>query len=533
MRALIVDPSLTVRMDLAEILAGTGFVAFTAAGLDDARSVAARELGVDLLIVDGAQLGEEGAARLRELRREGHDREAPAIVLVGAKEPALALRGDPGVALLPKPYDPRALAERSLALADPDAGPASLLVVDDSLTFAGELRDRLQADGFRVVVARSGEEGLASVASGAFDCVLLDMVMPGIDGAETCRRIRAEARWRSLPIIMLTAREGTAPALEGLQAGADDFFGKSGSLDVLAARVRAQLRRRRWEREAHRMREQLLLEAARGRADRELAETRAKLLAELEAKNAELAAARDAAEEAVRLRDEFMIVATHELKTPVTSLQLQLQSARRSLATPSAPPPLALLREKLDIAVRQTERLASLIDNLLDVSRIDAGKLVLEPEAVDVAQTVRDVARHLESLANAAGCRLEVRAPTAVVGRWDRTRIEQILTNLVTNAVKYGPGRPVELVVDAADGRAVLEVTDHGIGVAPSDAERVFGRFERAVSPRHYGGLGLGLYISRQIAEAHGGTLRVRSTPGQGSVFVLELPIAGPEPRGG
>ncbi|MGZ3458443.1 MAG: ATP-binding protein [Archangium sp.] len=229
------------------------------------------------------------------------------------------------------------------------------------------------------------------------------------------------------------------------------------------------------------------------------------------------------AKEAVQVRDEFLSVASHELKTPLTPLRLKLHTLRQS-AQRSAMDREALLSH-LDVAERQVSRLSRLIDSLLDVSRIGAGKLELDWEDVDLADVVREVVSRFEPQAVKAECHVTLQAPPQpVIGRWDRLRLEQVVTNLLTNALKYGAGKPIELTVTADGAHAVLLVRDQGIGIESSNLSRIFERFERAVSERHYGGLGLGLYITRKIVEALGGTIEAQSTPGQGSTFIVTLP---------
>jgi PAS domain S-box-containing protein len=234
------------------------------------------------------------------------------------------------------------------------------------------------------------------------------------------------------------------------------------------------------------------------------------------------------AQAAVRLRDEFLSVASHELRTPLTPLHLQLQILRREARDPALPP--ERLRERVTRAVERSEaqvrKLADLINDLLDVSRISAGRLVLEPESVDLAEVVRDVVARFEPQALRAGCALELDVPAALMGHWDRRRVEQVVTNLLTNALKYGAGRPVRLSLAAEEGHARLTVRDEGIGIAPEHQTRIFERFERAVSERNFGGMGLGLYICQQILDAQGGTIRVRSALGQGATFEVLLPTA-------
>lgn len=231
------------------------------------------------------------------------------------------------------------------------------------------------------------------------------------------------------------------------------------------------------------------------------------------------------AREAVALRDEFLGVASHELRTPLTSLRLQLHRALRLLEQPGE---AAKLRGVVEASERQARRMTGLVDGLLDVSRIAHGKLSLELEMVNLTDTASEVASRLSEQFSAAGSPFTLVAPAPVVGHWDRLRLEQVLTNLLSNAAKYGRGRPVEMRVWADGHEAHVTVRDEGIGLAPEDARRVFDRFERAVSVRHYAGLGLGLYITRQIVMALGDEVSVESELRRGSTFFVRLPLAGP-----
>jgi len=224
-------------------------------------------------------------------------------------------------------------------------------------------------------------------------------------------------------------------------------------------------------------------------------------------------------QEAVRARDDFLSIASHELRTPLTPLRLQTQILRRLLAH-GATPAREKLASSLDTLERQTDRLGRLVSDLLDVSRITAGKLTLHREQLDLADLAREV---VERYAGASRSRIELRTLPAL-GSWDRARLEQVATNLLANAMKYGEGRPIDVVVQPRDGGAVLTVRDRGIGIAPEDTERIFGRFERAASATAYGGLGLGLYIAQQIVVAHGGRISVESAPGEGAAFTVVLP---------
>lgn len=241
------------------------------------------------------------------------------------------------------------------------------------------------------------------------------------------------------------------------------------------------------------------------------------------------------AHEAIRARDEFLQIASHELKTPLTPLQMQLDTLGRALS--KAGVQSERLLSKLEMASRQAARLNRLVESLLDVARITSGRFVLEIEEFDFADMIRDVVERFRSEAKKAHCDVIVQVEGEIVGKWDRLRIEQILSNLLSNAFKYGEGKPVEISARAGDDMVRLVVTDHGIGIEKDALERIFDRFERAVSMRHYGGLGLGLFIARQIAEAHGGSIVAQSQPGSGSVFTVLLPQqsgdwAQPEVRG-
>ncbi|WP_437873536.1 AAA family ATPase [Sorangium sp. So ce363] len=234
-----------------------------------------------------------------------------------------------------------------------------------------------------------------------------------------------------------------------------------------------------------------------------------------------------AAQEAVRTRDEFLTVATHELNTPMTSLTLTLEAMERALRAGRSWDPQAMGRQ-VDRALRQAARLTRLNSELLDVSRINAARLRLDVAEVDLGEVVRDVLARFKLDLARAGCSVSLRECGRVVGLWDGSRVDQIVSNLLANAIKFGAGKPVEISIGEEAGTARLSVQDHGIGIDPARQGQIFERFERAVSDRHYGGLGLGLYISRRIAEAHGGSIRVESALGAGATFIVELPRAGP-----
>jgi PAS domain S-box-containing protein len=234
---------------------------------------------------------------------------------------------------------------------------------------------------------------------------------------------------------------------------------------------------------------------------------------------------------AVEARDEFLAIASHELNTPLTSLKLQIERILQRFGDlVSDRVARDWLTERFGVIARQADRLERLVSELLDVARITGGRLRLDLEPVELGRVVRDVEQRLVETGDLARseCTLTVDVVDGVVGRWDRLRIEQIVENLLSNALKYGAGQPVAVTVTTEGSAAKLTVQDHGMGLSPADRERIFGRFERAVSSRHYGGLGMGLFIVRQVVQAHEGSVEVESQPDEGATFTVRLPIAGP-----
>src|SRR4051812_48369614 len=230
------------------------------------------------------------------------------------------------------------------------------------------------------------------------------------------------------------------------------------------------------------------------------------------------------AQEAISAREEFLSVAAHELRTPISAILLTLYGTQRLTQTPG----LEGIRKKIAQMIQQLDRLTALVDRLLDVSRIRVGQLDLQPEEFDLAQCVRDVTARFTESASRVGCDLRVETPATVVGLWDQMRLEQVVTNLLTNAIKFCESKPIDVSLSGADGAVSLTVRDAGTGIPEERLPFIFERFERGVSARNYGGLGLGLYVTRQIVEAHGGSITVESRLGQGSVFRVQLPRRAP-----
>ena len=228
---------------------------------------------------------------------------------------------------------------------------------------------------------------------------------------------------------------------------------------------------------------------------------------------------------AVHLRDQFLSTASHQLRTPVTSLKLIVESlAPRPDTRPLAP---AAYAGRLQRVLRSTNRLEHLVNELLDVARIEQGQAALRPPRWTSG---RWCARWCNTSSSIwpSRLRLSVKCPSPVVGSWDASRLEQVVTNLLANAIKFGAGQPIEVMVRDAGPAAELQMRDHGIGIPADRVPKIFDRFERAVSNTHYGGLGLGLYLARSIVESHGGSITVESRVDEGSTFTVRLPRTSP-----
>ncbi len=231
-------------------------------------------------------------------------------------------------------------------------------------------------------------------------------------------------------------------------------------------------------------------------------------------------------EEAVRARDTFLAIASHELRTPITTLLLQTKALKLLARHEGGVVPIEKLSGKLENLIRQTRRLDRLVAELLDVSHLVSGRMVVAHAPVDLVAVARDVTTALAESFALERTPLVLEADGPVLALGDRGRIEQVLENLLSNALKFGSGRPTEVRIERRNGRALATVHDHGIGIAPEDQTRIFQKFERVVSARHYSGFGLGLWLSRELVEKMGGRIEVESKIGAGSTFTMELEAA-------
>jgi signal transduction histidine kinase len=386
---------------------------------------------------------------------------------------------------------------------------SKLLLVDDLPDNLLALEALVRGEGRTVFQATSADAALALMLEHEFALAILDVQMPGMNGFELAELMRGTERTRHIPIIFVSAAGSELNyAFRGYESGAVDFLQKPLDGHVVQSKVSVFV-------DLYRHRKALKREMdALAESHRQLRATQCEL------------------ERAVRMRDDFMSMVSHELRTPLNTLYLETQVRKLHLSRGNS----ALFEaERLPAMIerdqRQIQNMVRLIDDMLDVSRLRSGSLSIQPRPVDAAALARRVVESLAQQAEAAGCALALDAPTAVQGAWDEFRVEQVLTNLLTNAMRYGAGKPIAVTVAQVDGQAHIRVRDNGIGIALVDQERIFGQFERTDSSRKQApGLGLGLYIAQQIVRAHGGTITVESEAGQGATFTVVLPL---QPPGG
>lgn len=378
----------------------------------------------------------------------------------------------------------------------PDPEPVDILLVDDQPRNLVALSAILDEPQYRCVQAGSGAEALRLVLERRFAVILLDVVMPEMDGLEVATLIKSRPRSRDIPIIFLTALGDDLERVhQAYSLGAVDYLVKPVRAEVVRAKVRVFV-------ELFRRTEQV---------EQQAREMQRRLAGAVEA------------------REQFLSMASHELRTPLAALSLQIQwlamNARGEVREPLS---AAAVRKQLELAEAQVGRLAGLISALFDVSRVASVESELDLAEADLCRLVRDVGARFVGACKDDGCALELDAHGAIVAVCDAARVDQMIANLMANALKYGAGRPIRLAVRAEDGTAVVTVADRGVGVAPEHHARIFERFDRASSSIAYGGLGLGLYITRRLALAHGGSIDVKSAVGDGATFELRLPLSGP-----
>ncbi len=515
---LLIDDSLTFREAVRGMLEGAGYEVVTAnTGEEGLRLAALRPPAA--IVVDGVMPGISGITLIRKVRLDAALRDTPCLLLTGSEDHDAELRAlDAGAdAFVRKEEDMQVILARltaalRVARSLPNdvvslSAPKRILVVDDTTSSLQELSSVLTDEGYDVVLARSGEEALELLAVQTVDCILMDLLMPGLGGKDTCRQIKASPAIRDIPLILLTAVEERAQVIEGLQAGADDYICKSTGLEVLKARVQAQIRRKQSEDEKRRAREEMLrseLDAAEARAARTLAETRAALVEELERKNKELEA--------------FSYSVSHDLRAPLRSIDGFSQAVLEDYS-----PQLDARGQDYLRRVRSAaQRMGELIDALLELSRV--GRAQLSRDDVDLSGLASSVAAELQRAHPEHHVELAIQPELRVSG--DRRLLRGLLENLLGNAWKFtvGVAKPrVEVGLEArAEGRAYF-VKDNGAGFNMDYASKLFQPFQRLHSDKEFAGTGIGLATVYRIVERHGGRVWAQGAPGQGATIYFTL----------
>ena len=388
---------------------------------------------------------------------------------------------------------------------------AKLLIVDDLPENLLALEALIKREDRIVYKALSADEALSLLLQHEFAMAILDVQMPGMNGFELAELMRGTAKTKNIPIVFVSAagREMNY-AFKGYESGAVDFLHKP--LDIHAVKSKVNVFVELY-RQSKAMKQQVeALEQSRREQET--------LLAQLQLTQVEL-------EHAVRMRDDFMSIVSHEVRTPLNGLILETQLRKMHLARDNA---AAFTMDKMHAMVERDERqiqsLIRLIEDMLDVSRIRTGKLSIRPAQFDLTQTVAQLLQSFAAQISAAQSAVNFNPGPPVVGQWDEFRVEQVISNLLTNALRYGAKKPIDVSVYIDGDQAVIDVRDQGIGISEENQLRVFQQFERVSASHVTAGLGLGLFISEQIVAAHSGTITVQSALGEGALFRVCLPLA-------
>jgi signal transduction histidine kinase len=387
---------------------------------------------------------------------------------------------------------------------------AKLLIVDDLPENLLALEALIKREDRAVFKALSADEALSLLLEHEFALAILDVQMPGMNGFELAEMMRGTEKTKSIPIVFVSAagRELNY-AFKGYESGAVDFLHKPLDIHAVKSKVNVFVDLYR-QRKAMRMQVEALEQS---RQEQEA------LLKQLQATQNEL-------ERAVRMRDDFMSIVSHEVRTPLNGLILETQLRKLHLAKDNADAfTMDKLRGMVDRDERQIQSLIRLIEDMLDVSRIRTGKLSIRPGPFDLSELVSNLIEGFAAQITAAQSTISLHADEPVIGVWDEFRIEQVVANLLTNALRYGARKPIEVKVYCQGGEARVEVRDQGIGISAQNQKRIFQQFERVTSNHAIAGLGLGLFISEQIVAAHGGQISVQSEEGEGSMFRVSLPL--------
>jgi two-component system NtrC family sensor kinase len=516
---LLIDDSVTFREELKSALEQASFRVLDAGSGEDGLRLAA-DLRPTAVIVDGVLPGIDGATVIRRIRLDAALRGLPCLLLTGSEDRGDEVRAlEAGADAFVRKEDNIALilARLNAMLRSAGAqvskhgtasllGPKKILAVDDSETYLQGLAEALRADGYEMVLARSGEEALQLLAVQPVDCILLDVLMPGIGGQEACRRVKSMPVMRDIPIVMLTAVDDRDAMIQGLGAGADDYIAKSSDFEVLRARVLAQIRRKQFEDENRLIREHLLraeLEAMEARAAREIAESRASLVEQLESKNEEL--------------ESFSHSVAHDLRAPLRSIDgfglILLQDYADKLDDDG--------RQYLNYVRESAQQMSRLIDDLLALSRIARSDFRRAP--VNLSAIARSVAARLAQAS--PNRQVELVVADGLVADGDDGLLTILFENLLGNAWKFTSARAqARIEVGATDDeRRAYFVRDNGAGFDMTYASKLFGMFQRLHSATEFDGTGIGLATVQRVVRRHGGRIWAEAAVDRGATFFFVL----------
>lgn len=521
---LVIDDSETWRRSLCPLLEREGFVVLEAATGEDGLRLAAHERP-GALVIDGILPGMSGAEVIRHVRLDPALRLARCVLATASDDAASQVNAlDSGADAFVSKNDDAEVVVAKVCAAIRNAppapapetpsllGPFRILAVDDSPTYLEAVAEILRGEGYDVVLARSGEEALSLLSVQPVDCVLLDLLMPGIGGREACRRIKSSLDLRTVPVVMLTSLEDAPTMLEALRDGADDFISKSAEMEVLTARVRTQIRRKQFEDQSRRILAKLMkteMDAVEARAERELAETRAALVDELERKNREL--------------ETFSYSVSHDLRAPLRALN----GLTAMLEADCAASLDELGRGYVQRIRASATRMGELVDDLLRLSRVSRAELVLQK--IDLSAIAREVADEMGRRHPERSVRVEV--ADGLVAQADSRLLRIVFEDLMDNAWKFTArvGNPaVEVGATGGPGGPCFFVRDNGAGFDAAYSHKLFTPFQRLHGESEFPGTGIGLATVRRIVERHGGTVRAEGAVGKGATISFNLP--GPKP---
>jgi two-component system NtrC family sensor kinase len=524
---LCVDDSLSFRESLGESLRGAGYdVALAASGEEGLRTAA--DLRPDAIILDQNMPGLDGLGLLRRLRADTALRRLPCLLLTADARSELQALEAGADAFVAKDGEPDLILTKLAALLRGGASqgaqgvslfsPKRVLAVDDSPSYLGELSEKLREEGYDVVQAVSGEDALQLLAVQSVDAILMDLSMPGLSGKEACRRIKAKPAWREIPLLILTATEEREAMLEGINAGADDYITKSSDFNVLMARLKAQLRRRQFEDENQAFREQLLrreMEALELQAVRELSETRAQHIADLETKNLELRRAQDAALDLAKELESFSYSVSHDLRAPLRSIDGFSQALLEDYSGVLDPAG----RGHLERVCAATHRMGELIDDMLSLAQVSRKELLMQE--VDLSALALQVAEELQGRDPEHPVQVCVQPGLRAQGDPGLLRI--LFENLLGNARKFSSKQPharIDFLREDVPGHGpAFTLRDNGVGFDMAHAHKLFGAFQRLHASADFPGTGIGLATVQRVLGRHHGRIWAEGAVGAGAAF--------------